>query len=259
MSCADSTNRGRASSIGMRKPAYSTLAAPRPKPNRQRPPHNTSSSAMLSATRIGSCHGSTITAVPECDALRAARKVAEQLHRCRRHRVAGEVMLQREDRIEAKRLGKIAKFKMFLVDGYIRSSRLRQDAQRNADLHGRLLHDWPECVRMRHRGRGVADAEHSGAQQRLPDLLRDGLDVVFIGINPSLLLGSARATTLPGARNRFWPCFSRSVLSAAARRALGVQQLEPEHDRDTARARLRLHRPGQAPHRARRRSAAGRN
>ena len=61
---AASTNRGRASSIGMRKPAYSTLAAPRPKPNRQRPPDITSSSAICSATRTGSCHGSTMTAVP---------------------------------------------------------------------------------------------------------------------------------------------------------------------------------------------------
>ena len=34
---AASTKRERASSIDTRKPAYSTLAAPRPKPNTQRP------------------------------------------------------------------------------------------------------------------------------------------------------------------------------------------------------------------------------
>jgi TDG/mug DNA glycosylase family protein len=65
--------------------------------------------------------------------------------------------------------------------------------------------------------------------ETLPDLLRDGLDIVFVGINPGLLsarLGHyfARST------NRFWPAFSRSVLSAAARRALSVATLRPEHD-----------------------------
>ena len=45
--------------MGTRKPSYSTLAAPRPKPNRHRPPDRISSSAIPSATRIGSCHGNT--------------------------------------------------------------------------------------------------------------------------------------------------------------------------------------------------------
>ena len=62
--CAVSTKRARASSIGIRKPAYSTLAAPRPNPRRHRPPDRMSSSAISSASRTGSCHGSTITAVP---------------------------------------------------------------------------------------------------------------------------------------------------------------------------------------------------
>lgn len=61
---ADSTKRARASSMGIRKPAYSTLAAPRPKPKRQQPPDITSSSAICSATRTGSCQGRAMTAVP---------------------------------------------------------------------------------------------------------------------------------------------------------------------------------------------------
>jgi double-stranded uracil-DNA glycosylase len=64
----------------------------------------------------------------------------------------------------------------------------------------------------------------------LPDLLRDALDVVFVGINPSLF-SAARGHYFTRRSNRFWPCFSRSVLSDAARRALGVERLEPEHDR----------------------------
>lgn len=64
----------------------------------------------------------------------------------------------------------------------------------------------------------------------LPDLVREGLDVLFVGINPStfsVMQGHyfARKT------NRFWPAFSRSVLSQAARQALGVSQLTPADDR----------------------------
>lgn len=64
----------------------------------------------------------------------------------------------------------------------------------------------------------------------LPNLLRDALDVVFVGINPSLY-SVAQGHYFARRTNRFWPCFSRSILSETARRALGVARLEPEHDR----------------------------
>lgn len=64
----------------------------------------------------------------------------------------------------------------------------------------------------------------------LPDLLQDALQVVFVGINPSLY-SVARGHYFARRRNRFWPCLSRSILSAPARHALGVERLEPEHDR----------------------------
>jgi len=73
-----------------------------------RPPEMTSSSAISSATRTGSCHGSTMTAVPSVDASRPAGVVAQELGRGRRHGVAGEVMLQRPQRVEPERLGEIA-------------------------------------------------------------------------------------------------------------------------------------------------------
>jgi len=63
----------------------------------------------------------------------------------------------------------------------------------------------------------------------LPDLLRPGLDLVFVGINPSLF-STAQGHYFARKTNRFWPALSRSVLSAAPRRALGVDQLEPVHD-----------------------------
>src|SRR6185437_12093755 len=69
------------------------------------------------------------------------------------------------------------------------------------------------------------------ARATLPDLLRDGLDLVFVGINPSLY-SVAQGHYFARRANRFWPCFSRSALSAAARRGLGVALLTPEHDRD---------------------------
>jgi hypothetical protein len=65
ISCAASAKRGRASLIATRNPSYSTLAAPRPKPKTQRPWLRMSRSAIPSATRIGSCHGKTMTAVPK--------------------------------------------------------------------------------------------------------------------------------------------------------------------------------------------------
>jgi len=67
------------------------------------------------------------------------------------------------------------------------------------------------------------------AEPTLPDLLADGLGVVFVGINPSSF-SVARGHYFARPGNRFWPCFSRSVLSAAARQALGVATLQPEHD-----------------------------
>ncbi len=77
---------------------------------------------------------------------------------------------------------------------------------------------------MPHQGR-----EASLARDTLPDLLQDGLQVAFVGINPSLY-SVARGHYFARRSNRFWPCFSRSILSAAVRRALDVGVLEPEHD-----------------------------
>jgi TDG/mug DNA glycosylase family protein len=71
---------------------------------------------------------------------------------------------------------------------------------------------------------------HAGRAPTLPDLLRPGLDIVFVGINPSVY-SAERGHYFARPGNRFWPCFSRSALSEAARRALGVERLLPEHDR----------------------------
>jgi TDG/mug DNA glycosylase family protein len=71
-------------------------------------------------------------------------------------------------------------------------------------------------------GRGVPP-------QTLPDLLRDGLDVVFVGINPGLY-SAAQGHYFARRTNRFWPAFSRSVLSRKARLGLNVSMLGPEYD-----------------------------
>jgi len=65
--------------------------------------------------------------------------------------------------------------------------------------------------------------------QTLPDLLGDGLDVVFVGINPGLY-SAALGHYFARRTNRFWPAFSRSVLSRQARLGLGLPELGPEHD-----------------------------
>ena len=63
----------------------------------------------------------------------------------------------------------------------------------------------------------------------LPDLLRNALDLVFIGINPSVF-SATRGRYFARPSNRFWPCLSRSVLSRRAREALSLAELRPEHD-----------------------------
>jgi TDG/mug DNA glycosylase family protein len=68
------------------------------------------------------------------------------------------------------------------------------------------------------------------SQQTLPDLLNAGLDVVFVGINPSIF-SVERGHYFARKTNRFWPALSRSVLSMRARTALAVERLGPEHDR----------------------------
>jgi TDG/mug DNA glycosylase family protein len=70
--------------------------------------------------------------------------------------------------------------------------------------------------------------------ETLPDLLADGLRVVFVGINPGLYSAS-RGHYFARSTNRFWPGFSGSRLSEAARRGLGVAMLRPEHDRELPR------------------------
>jgi TDG/mug DNA glycosylase family protein len=64
----------------------------------------------------------------------------------------------------------------------------------------------------------------------LPDLLRDGLAVVFVGINPSIF-AAKQGHYFARRSNRFWPALSRSTLGDAARRRIGVERLEPMHDR----------------------------
>jgi TDG/mug DNA glycosylase family protein len=63
----------------------------------------------------------------------------------------------------------------------------------------------------------------------LPDLLAPNLDVVFVGINPSIY-SAERGHYFARPSNKFWPCISQSVLTRAARRGIGVDALLPEHD-----------------------------
>lgn len=65
----------------------------------------------------------------------------------------------------------------------------------------------------------------------LPDLMRPDMELVFVGINPSVY-SVERGHYFARRTSRFWPAFSRSRLSETARRALGVEVLGPEHDRE---------------------------
>lgn len=63
----------------------------------------------------------------------------------------------------------------------------------------------------------------------LPDYLRPGLRLVFVGINPGLY-SAQRGHYFARRTNRFWPALSRSRLSAPVRTALGRDVLVPEDD-----------------------------
>jgi double-stranded uracil-DNA glycosylase len=65
--------------------------------------------------------------------------------------------------------------------------------------------------------------------ETLPDYLKRGLDLVLVGINPGVN-SVVRGHYFASPWSRFWPAFSRSRLSAMARRGLGVPTLRPEHD-----------------------------
>jgi TDG/mug DNA glycosylase family protein len=71
----------------------------------------------------------------------------------------------------------------------------------------------------------MTDPSHAS----LPDLVRDGLDVIFIGINPSVY-SAEQGHYFARKTNRFWPAFSASILSAPIRRALGRDRLNPADD-----------------------------
>jgi len=68
----------------------------------------------------------------------------------------------------------------------------------------------------------------------LPDYLRRGLDLVFIGINPGLY-SVRQGHYFARSTSRFWPALSASELGKRVRLALGVGRLEPEHDRELLR------------------------
>jgi TDG/mug DNA glycosylase family protein len=63
----------------------------------------------------------------------------------------------------------------------------------------------------------------------LPDYLRPGLRLVFVGINPGLY-SVERGHYFARRTSRFWPAFSRSTLSAPVRRTLRLPVLGPEQD-----------------------------
>ena len=63
----------------------------------------------------------------------------------------------------------------------------------------------------------------------LPDYLRPGLDLVFIGINPGLY-SVQKGHYFARSTSRFWPGISASRLSEPIRRALQISMLRPEHD-----------------------------
>ena len=63
----------------------------------------------------------------------------------------------------------------------------------------------------------------------LPDILGANLNVVFVGINPSVY-SVEQGHYFARPTNRFWPALSQSRLSASARSRLSRAELTPEDD-----------------------------
>jgi TDG/mug DNA glycosylase family protein len=63
----------------------------------------------------------------------------------------------------------------------------------------------------------------------LPDYLRAGLDLTFVGINPGLY-SVKQGHYFARQTSRFWPAFSQSALSAHVRKGLGRNRLLPDDD-----------------------------
>src|ERR1019366_87284 len=66
----------------------------------------------------------------------AASVIRQQLQRRRRHGIAGEVMLQCEQTVEAERFGEIAELQMLVDDGGVRAACLAEHVERDSDFHG---------------------------------------------------------------------------------------------------------------------------
>jgi TDG/mug DNA glycosylase family protein len=63
----------------------------------------------------------------------------------------------------------------------------------------------------------------------LPELFPPGLSVVFVNINPAIY-SLEQGHYFARKSNKFWPCISRSTLTARMREELHVETLGPEHD-----------------------------
>jgi double-stranded uracil-DNA glycosylase len=63
----------------------------------------------------------------------------------------------------------------------------------------------------------------------LPELFPPGLRVVFVNINPAVY-SLEQGHYFARKSNKFWPCISRSTLTARMREELHVETLGPEHD-----------------------------
>jgi double-stranded uracil-DNA glycosylase len=76
---------------------------------------------------------------------------------------------------------------------------------------------------------GASWLDEGYAFRTLPDHLRPGLNLVFVGINPGLY-SVQRGHYFARSTSRFWPAFSASKLSERVRRAIGTDTLRAELD-----------------------------
>jgi TDG/mug DNA glycosylase family protein len=98
-------------------------------------------------------------------------------------------------------------------------------------IHGRCDDDYDDCIGAKSMSESANVACSELQTATMADLLIAGLDVAFVSINPAIY-SVLRGHYFARRSNKFWPCISRSNLTMRARRGLGVETLEPEHDRE---------------------------
>src|SRR5262249_17995606 len=144
------------------------------------------------------------------NALRAAGEVRQQLRGRRRHRVAGEVVLEGEQRVEAQRLGQVAEGQVLGEDVGVGAAFLLEHVEPDANLHEAPLSYAALSSRW---------GESRGSPARVP-LPTIPLPKDYYAERPTR--GAKRRLNSVGSR---WPALARVATPAGSSKSSGLSRI----------------------------------